>query len=75
MDNPIVQKSKCDLFNKQHPVKSAVFYIDDEGTPKPTTIKHPAELMGGHTAVVWLDGVRGAYNLNRIVAVGAICEG
>ncbi|MEE9354759.1 MAG: hypothetical protein V3U75_04140 [Methylococcaceae bacterium] len=72
MVNRIVLESKCEIFNKEHPVKSAVFYIDDLGEPIATTIKHPAEVLGNHTAVVWLEGVRGAYALNRIVSVGAI---
>ena len=73
MENPVVLKSKCELFNKLHPVKSAVFYIDDLGEPIATTVKHPAEVLGNHTAVVWLEGVRGAYSLNRIIPVGAMC--
>ena len=62
-----VKESKCELFNKLHPVGSTVTYVDDSGEPVITNVKHPAEVMGSHTPVVWLKGVSGAYSLDRVL--------
>jgi len=63
-----VMESKVDVFNEKHPIGSPVVVIKDFGEKIMATVRHPAEVMGGHTAVVWLDGISGAYALNRVVA-------
>lgn len=65
--NEKVMISKCEVFNRLHPVDSNVVYIDDLGKQIETKVKHKANVLSGHTAVVWLEGVRGAYNLNRVI--------
>ena len=56
----------CDEFNRLNPVGSAVVYINDLGEAVVTKVKYPAEVLGGHTPVVWLEGIRGAYDLSRV---------
>jgi hypothetical protein len=63
-----VMKSKIALFNKKHPVGASVVVVKDAGEKIETKVRYPAEIMGGHTAVVWLNGISGAYALNRVVA-------
>lgn len=62
-----VMESKIEFFNKNHPVGSDVFVIKDNGDRIKTQVKHPACIMGGHTAVAWLDGIIGAYALDRVI--------
>lgn len=61
-----VMQSKCDAFNKMHPVGSKVIVVKDFGEQIETTVKYPAEILSGHTPVVWLDGISGAYLLDRV---------
>ena len=63
-----VMKSKVEVFNQKHPVGSVVTVIKDIGEKVVTKVRHPAEVLSGHTAVVWLDGISGAYVLNRVIA-------
>lgn len=63
-----VMKSKIEVFNEKHSVVSPVVVVKDAGEKIMATIKYPARVMGGHTAVVWLDGISGAYSLNRVIA-------
>ena len=62
-----IMESKISAFNENHPVGSTVFVIKDNGDKVKTTVKHPACIMGGHTAVAWFDGIIGAYALARVV--------
>ena len=62
-----VMKSKIKIFNQLHPVGSVVTVIKDLGECIETKVRFPAEILSGHTAVVWLDGIRGCYCLNRVV--------
>ena len=63
-----VMQSKIEEFNKKHPVGSRVTLIKDKGEKFRTTIKYCAEVLSGHTAVIWLNGISGCYDLNRVVA-------
>lgn len=63
-----VMESKVEPFNKKHPVGTSVVVVKDAGEKIETKVRCPAEIMGGHTAVVWLDNISGAYALNRVVA-------
>ena len=63
-----IMESKIKVFNEKHPVGASVVIVKDNSNTVKTTVKHPACIMGGHTAVVWLDGILGAYALNRVVA-------
>lgn len=62
-----IKQTKVDVFNKLNPVGSRVTLIGDFGDRTDTEVKHAADLMGGHTAVVWLKGVVGSYALDRVI--------
>mgnify|MGYP001338012467 CR=1 FL=1 len=62
-----VMQSKCDAFNKRNPVGTPVTVIKDLGEKIETKVKYPAQ-VSGHIAVVWLEGISGCYDLNRVVA-------
>jgi len=63
-----VMRSKIKVFNQKHPVGSAVTVINDLGKRIEAKIRYPAEILSGHTAVVWLEGICGCYCLDRVVA-------
>jgi hypothetical protein len=62
-----VMQSKCDVFNERYPVGSTVTVVKDLGEKFETTVKRSAQILGGHTAVVWVDGISGCYLLDRVV--------
>ena len=68
MDSTKVMQSKIDIFNEKHPVGSPVTVVKDLGEKLETKVKYPAEILSGHTAVVWLCGVSGCYELDRVQA-------
>ena len=56
-------------WNTAHPVGTRVrVALDDESTLDTTTVS-PADVLGGHTAVIWVSGIRGAYLLSRVTPV------
>jgi len=61
-----VMQSKVDAFNKRNPIGSTVTIDADLGETIETKVRHPAEVMDGHTPVVWLEGIRWAYLLDRV---------
>lgn len=67
-DSKEVMQSKCDAFNARNPVGSSVMVIKDLGEKVETKVKYPAQILSGHTAVVWLEGILGCYDLDRVVA-------
>lgn len=62
-----VMQSKIEVFNQKHPVGSPVIVIKDLGEKMKTRVKFPAEILNGHTPVVWLEGISGCYLLNRVI--------
>lgn len=49
---------KVELFNRQHPVGTPVFYWNNkrEGPGTASKTRAPAELFGEHTPIVWVEG-------------------
>ena len=62
-------QAACDKFNAAHQVGAAVSVKLDAGEVRETVTNSEAQVMGGHTAVIWLDGVSGCYDLERVTAV------
>ena len=58
-------QAQCDAWNKEHPVGIAVILTDDFQEKRLTNTKSEAEVLGGHTAVVWTE-LKGCYLLERI---------
>lgn len=54
-------------YNERFAVGDEVEVIDDDGIVFVDTIKHPATIVGGHTAMAWLVK-RGSYCLERVIS-------
>lgn len=54
------------IWNRFYPVGTPVLVKRDDGSVTPSETISGAELLGGHTAVVWLRDIRGAYLLDRV---------
>ena len=66
-DNIEVMQSKVDAFNERNPVGTKVTVVKDLGEKVETEVQFSAELLSGHTPVVWLKGISGCYLLNRVI--------
>lgn len=52
-----------------HPEGTSVVFIRDDGTALPTKTRSRAQVLGGHSAVIWLEGVSGCVLLERVKPV------
>ncbi len=59
-------QAQCDRWNKKHPVGTPVVLLKDGGQNVSTVTRSEAEVLSGHSAVIWLDGVSGCYLLDRV---------
>lgn len=58
---------QCERFNARCALGGRVAVkMDFTGNIKITTTRTPATVLGGHTAVVWLEGIDGCYDLERV---------
>jgi hypothetical protein len=62
-------QAACDKFNAAHQVGAAVSVELDGGKVRETVTVSEAQVLSGHTAVIWLDGIRGCYDLERVTAL------
>jgi hypothetical protein len=53
-------------WNVRHAVGCPVVYRMDDGVLFKTATRSEAQVLGGHTAVVWVDGVAGCVALDRV---------
>ena len=67
-------QDQCDAWNKANPIGCNVQVTLDSGEVKATTTRSEAEILSGHTAVVWLNGVRGCYLLDRVKPIPTVLE-
>jgi len=67
--NRKLQQAKCDDFNAQHPVGCSVDLLMDDRQVMRTITRSKAEVLEGHSAVIWLRGVAGCYLLDRVTPV------
>jgi hypothetical protein len=51
-----------DEFNALYPVGSLVILRTDSG-PKEVVVRARAEILGGHSAVGWFEGISGCYDI------------
>jgi hypothetical protein len=54
-------------FNIKYKMGDPVKVQLDSGELRESTIKHEAEILGGHTAVGWFTGISGCYRLDKVV--------
>lgn len=66
--NPRIAESAVRSWNEKYPVGSNVEVALDDGSIKETKTASQAWVLGGHTAVVKLEGICGAYALSRVHA-------
>ena len=59
-------EAECATFNAAVAIGDQVAVRLDDGTTKLTTTRTAAQVLSGHTAVVWLDGITGCYLLSRV---------
>lgn len=62
-------QTAVDAFNAKYPVGTKVFVKRDNGEGQVTTTRSKADVLSGHSAVIWLDGISGCYLLDRVSAV------
>ncbi len=48
------------------PIGTAVIVTKDDGTEVATTTRSHGQMLGGHTPVIWVDGIAGCYLLERV---------
>lgn len=56
-------------WNAMYPVGTPVKVLRDSGEWVYTKTRSEAQVLSGHTAVIWLDGITGCYLLDRVVAL------
>lgn len=55
----------CDEFNDKYKVGTKGYLHMDSGEKKPTHTTSKAQVLSGHSAVIWVNGVSGCYLLDR----------
>jgi adenosine/AMP kinase len=60
---------ECDAWNAAHPVGSEVL-VKRDGIDEPvaTTTRSAAQILSGHSVVIWLTGISGCYLLSHVRA-------
>lgn len=61
----LTPQAEVAAWNLRNPPGTPVLVTKDDGTEFLTRTRSEAEVLGGHTAVVWLDGLRGCFVLHR----------
>ena len=61
-------QADCDAFNAKFQVGSTIFCWPGvrEGEPVERTVRFPAQIMGGHSAVVYVAGGGGCVQLSHV---------
>lgn len=63
------QQQAVDDWNAKHPPGTQVNVRMDNGSTRETKTRSEAWLLGGHTAVILMEGISGGYSLDRVTAV------
>ena len=64
--NPAQAEKSANDWNSKYPVGKPVEVTLDGGSIKETKTASEAWVLGGHTAVIKLEGISGGYALNRV---------
>lgn len=64
-------QAACDKFNASIPVGAAVSVLLDGGAVRETITTSEAQVLSGHSAVIWLDGISGCYDLDSVTSLKA----
>jgi hypothetical protein len=57
---------QVESWNNRVSVGDAVVFRKDDGRTVNTKTRSRASILGGHTAVIWLDGISGCVVLDRV---------
>ncbi|BBB13619.1 hypothetical protein [Sphingopyxis sp. FD7] len=60
---------QVDTFNARYPIGQRVTLRKDDGSDVDTHTRARAAILSGHSAVIWLEGVKGCYLLDRVTPV------
>jgi hypothetical protein len=61
-----VLELEVENWNLKHPVGTQVVVRKDGGDLHEGKTLTKAEILGGHSAVIWVEGIRGCYLLDRV---------
>jgi hypothetical protein len=69
--SPIAKKAMTDVceWNNKHKVGIPVIVTKDDGSEITTVTKTEAMILGGHTPIIYLENIRGCYDLKRVRAL------
>lgn len=59
-------QKQCDDFNAKHKPGDLMTVRKDIGEPVTGSLRYQAQVLSGHSAVAWVTGVSGCYDLDRI---------
>ncbi len=62
-------QKQCDDFNLRYSYGTKGYLHMDSGEKKATHTRSVAQVLSGHTAVIWVNGVSGCYMLDRFEPV------
>jgi hypothetical protein len=63
-------QAQCDAFNARCPVGGRVLVkLDGVDEPFATVTRSMAQILSGHTPVVWMENVSGCYLLDRVTPI------
>jgi hypothetical protein len=76
MKRPNLKKmqAQCDAFNAVCPVGGSVTVTLDGGEVRETVTTSEAQILSGHSPVVWMKGIIGCYLLDRVKPAAAKAE-
>jgi hypothetical protein len=63
-------QAQCDKFNAENPIGTEVLVRKDDGSKVLTITTSIAQVLSGHTPVIWLKGISGCYLLDRVSKAG-----
>ena len=63
---PEAKQESVNAWNKVHAIGAPVIVRDDHGKERKTKTRSEAWVMGGHTAMILLEGISGGYMLERV---------
>jgi hypothetical protein len=67
--DPKKLQAQCDAFNAKCPIGQPVFVRMDNGDQRYTVTRSEAQVLSGHSAVIWLREISGCYLLDRVTPV------
>jgi hypothetical protein len=63
-----MQEQQVADWNARYPVGTPVIVHKDDGTFTESVTRSQAEVLSGHTAVIWIKNLSGCYLLSRVKA-------